>query len=56
MDNFSQEGVLFHMVGCRTRLFNFNLYSADDNDGMKGDLVEIKVSRIIKMEFHSMRL
>jgi len=36
--------------------FIFNLESMYDNDGMKEDLVQIKHSRKIKMEFHSMQL
>jgi len=34
----------------------FNLNSMDDNGGMMEDPVEMKVSRKIKMNFHSMQL
>ncbi|CAM1332448.1 ZBED8 (predicted) [Pycnogonum litorale] len=36
--------------------FVFNLDSMDDNDEMKEDLVEMKASNKIKMEFDSMQL
>jgi len=35
--------------------FIFNLKSMDGNDGMKEDPEEVKASRKIKMEFHSMQ-
>ena len=54
-DTFSQERFLFHRLGCRT-YYIFNLRSTDDNGGMKKDPVEMKASRKIKMDFHSMQL
>lgn len=53
---YFQHGEVSVAQGWMQDPFVFNLDSMDDNDEMKDDLAELKVSKIIKIEFDSMQL